>query len=131
MDKIIKKTVGFTAIGLCLVMMGLSIQANAQYKGILWAVPTDASVLPVGNTIMTANAELNSIFEEYHVEAYSFLDSVFLECTCEKEAVYEIRMKKEYAYLERDLRYRLNRYPFYANPYGLFKEVCQPYYGYF
>ncbi|MCL2132448.1 MAG: hypothetical protein FWH36_08400 [Lentimicrobiaceae bacterium] len=107
---------------------GVADTPRDDSKRVLWVVPIDASAFPINNTI-TGNADLNSLFEEYHVESYRFLDSIFLESTWEKEAIYEIRLKSEYAHLENDLGFKLRRSPFMSNSNGLFKEACQPFFN--
>ena len=112
------------------VLVVLSSTAQ-NYKGILWVVPNHTSVLPINNTT-TGHAELNEVLEDFHVESYRFLDSIFLECTGEKEAVYEIRLEENYAYLESDLAHKLSIPPFksISGYNNLFKIVCHPYYEY-
>jgi len=105
------------------VLVVLSSTAQ-NYKGIIWVVPNHTSVFPINNTI-TGHAELNKVLEDFHVESYSFLDSIILG-TGEKEAVYEIRLKENYTYLERDLTTKLNKHPFTSLYSGLFKIVCNP-----
>ena len=101
MGTIIKKAKRFTAAVLCLVVF---LQANAQNPYKLWVSVKDSSALPINN-IITRNAELNKIFEDYHVAKYNFLD-VFNSSYGEK-AVYEIHLKKEYAHWGNSLIARL------------------------
>ncbi|MDR2972418.1 MAG: hypothetical protein LBU83_10905, partial [Bacteroidales bacterium] len=86
----------FFMLSLCFLLLLCQKEAIAQspFRGVLWVVPIDPSVLPINNTI-TGNDELNKVFEEFHVEKYYFLDSLYLNCSYIKPGpVYEIQLEK-------------------------------------
>jgi hypothetical protein len=79
-------------------------------------VPKDPSALPINNTV-TGNAELNKLFNDYHIEKYYYLDEVDLGSG--KESVYEIHFKKEYAHWGNSFMVRLEHLK-------LFRIICFP-----
>ena len=123
----VKKATGFTkralVVPLCLVLLSLFLQANAQNPYRIWVSPKDSSALPINNTV-TGNAELNKIFEDYHIEKYNFLDILDLGYD-EKTAIYEIHLKKEYAHWGNSLTARLN----YLKVFDLICTPCLNYGG--
>jgi nicotinamide mononucleotide adenylyltransferase len=79
----------------CLFLLCFLQTAKAQSgPNIIWVDPQSSDLLPIDNTT-TGNALLNQIFEDFHVESYTFLGNFTWQNKISRPT-YEIRIAEEY-----------------------------------